>query len=179
MNLHQTITYSFLVAGYTKFALDRCFGLLKKAYKVSCVSLLYEFARLVETSSSTGVNKAQLVGTHNGRVIVPVYDWISFLGQYFKKLPNITKFHHLRFSWENPEMVFYKEFVSSPEQSFMFLKRNIILPPSLTLPNEINPEGLTEESKNYLYREIRQFCKTGTEDLQRHELSMTMTLLTV
>ena len=172
MNLHQTITYSFLVAGYTKFALDRCFGLLKKAYKVSCVSLLYEFARLVdefarlvETSSSTGVNKAQLVGTHNGRVIVPVYDWISFLGQYFKKLPNITKFHHLRFSWENPEMVFYKEFVSSPEQSFMLLKRNIILPPSLTLPNEINPEGLTEESKNYLYGEIRQFCKTGTEDL--------------
>lgn len=52
MNLHQTITYSFLVAGYTKFAPDRCFGLLKKAYKVSCVSLLYEFARLVETSRS-------------------------------------------------------------------------------------------------------------------------------
>lgn len=98
---------------YTKFAPDRCFGLLKKAYKISCVSLLYEFARLVETSSSTRVNKAQLVGTHNGSVIVPVYDWISFLGQYFKKLPNITKFHHFRFSWENPEMVFYKEFVST------------------------------------------------------------------
>ena len=60
MNLHQTITYSFLVAGYTKFAVDRCFGLLKKAYKVSCVSSLYEFERLVETSSSTGGNKANL-----------------------------------------------------------------------------------------------------------------------
>lgn len=122
-------------------------------------------SQLVETSSSTGVNKAQLVGTHNGRVIVPIYDWISFLGQYFKKLPNITKFHHFRFSQENPSMVFYKGFVSSPEQSFMLLKRNIILPPSLTLPNKINPEGLTEERKNYLYRKIRQFCKTGTEDL--------------
>ena len=165
MNLHQTITYSFLVAGHTKFAPDRCFGLLKKAYKVSYVSSLYEFARLVETSSSTGVNKAQLVGTHNGRVIVPVYDWISFLGQYFKKLPNITKFHHFRFSRENPGMVFYKELVSSPEQSFMLLKRNVFLPSPSTLPNEINPEGLTEERKNYLYREIRQFCKTGTEDL--------------
>lgn len=95
----------------------------------------------------------------------PIYDWISFLGQYFKKLPNITKFHHFRFSQENPSMVFYKGFVSSPEQSFMLLKRNIILPPSLTLPNKINPEGLTEERKNYLYRKIRQFCKTGTEDL--------------
>ena len=164
MNLHHTITYSFLVAGHTKFAPDRCFGLIKKAYKVNYVSSLYEFARLVETSSS-GVNKAQLVGTHNGNVIVPVYDWISFLGQYFKKLPNITKFHHFRFSKENPGMVFYREFVSSPEQSFMLLKRNVILQSPSSLPNEIKPHGLTEECKNYLYHEIRQFCKPGTEDL--------------
>ena len=61
MNLHQTITYSFLFTGHTKFAPDRCFGLLKKAYKVSYVSSLYKFTCLVETSSSTRVNKAQLV----------------------------------------------------------------------------------------------------------------------
>ena len=134
MNLHHTITYSFLVAGHTKFALDRCFGLIKKAYKVN---MSRHCTRLVETSSSTGVNKAQLVGTHDGRVIVPVYDWFSFLGQYFKKLPNITKFHHFLFSKENPGMVFYREFMSSPEQSFMLLKRNVILPSSSSLPNEI------------------------------------------
>ena len=165
MNLHHSITYSFLVAGHTKFAPDHCFGLIKKAYKVNYVSSLYEFARLVDTSSSTGINKAQLVGTHDGRVIVPVYDWISFLRQYFKKFPNITKFHHFRFLHENPGVVFFKEFVSSPEQSFMLLKRNVILPSLSTLPNEINPDGLTAERKNYLYREIRQFCKPGTEDL--------------
>ena len=105
------------------------------------------------------------MGTHDGRVIVPIYDWISFLGQYFKKFPNISKFHHFRFSQENPGVVFFKESVSSPEQSFMLLKRNVILPSSTTLPNEINPDGLTAERKNYLYREIRQFCKPGTEDL--------------
>lgn len=164
MNLHHTITYSFLVTGHTKFAPDRCFGLIKEAYKVNYVLSLYEFARLVETSSS-GLNKARLVGTRDGRLIVPVYDWISFLGQYFKKLPNITKFHHFRFSKENPGMVFYREFVSSPEQSFKLLKRNVILPSPSSLPNEINPDGLTEERKNYLYHEIRQFCKPGTEDL--------------
>ena len=37
MNLHHTITYSFLVAGHTQFALDHCFGLIKKAYKVNYV----------------------------------------------------------------------------------------------------------------------------------------------
>ena len=90
---------------------------------------------------------------------------MAFLGQYFKKLPNITKFYHFHFSRENPGMVFYKEFVSSLEQPFMLLKGNVILPSPSTLPNEINLEGLTEQCKNYLYREIRQFCKTGTEDL--------------
>ena len=57
-------------------------------------------------------------------------------------------------------MVFYREFVSSPEQSFMLLKTNVILP-SPSLPNEINPDGLTEECNNYLHHEE----KPGTEDL--------------
>ena len=59
----------------------------------------------------------------------------------------------------------YKEFLSSPEQSFMLLKNNAILPPPLTLPDIINPDGLTEERRNYLFREIRQFCKPGMEDI--------------
>ena len=100
--LHKEITYSFLVAGHTKFAPDRCFGLIKKSYKVSYFSSIYELAAMVETSSSSGVNKAQLVGTHDGRIIVPVYDWALFLGQYFKKLPNILKYRHFRFSKEEP-----------------------------------------------------------------------------
>ena len=164
MELHSSITYSFLIAGHTKFAPDSCFGLIKKVYKVTYVSSLYEFAQLVETSSTAGVNKAQLVGTHNGRVIVPVYDWSTFLGQYFKKLPNIKKSHHFRFSRENPGVVFYKEFASSPEQSFMLLKNNAILPSASTLPDEIYPDGLSVECKNYLYRKIRQFCKPGNVD---------------
>jgi len=87
-------------------------------------------------------------------VIVPVYDWTSFLSQYFKKLPNIKKYHHFRFSKENPGMIYFKELVSSPEQLFQLLKNNVILPPASTLPREIKPDGLTEERKNYLYREM-------------------------
>ena len=89
--LHQPIKYSFLIAGHTKFGPDRCFGILKKSYKLSFISSIYELARMVDTSSNTGVNKAQLVLTHDGRVIVPVYDWSTFLGQYFKKNPKHKK----------------------------------------------------------------------------------------
>lgn len=165
VNLHHSVLYSFLVAGHTKFAPDGKFGIFKKAYEVTYVSSLYEFASLVDTCSTSGVNKAQLVGTHDGKVIVPVYDWVSFLGQYFRKLPNILKYHHFRFSKENRGMVYFREYETSLEQNFMLLKNNVTLPAPTSLPRVINPEGLTEERKTYLFREIRQFCKPGTEDL--------------
>lgn len=67
-------------------------------------------------SSSTGLNKAQLVGTHDGTVIVPVYEWSSFLEQSFERVQN---YHHFRFSKDNPGMVYFKERSSSQEQSMM------------------------------------------------------------
>ena len=165
LQLHNTINYSFLVAGHTKFGPDRCFGIIKRAYKVTYISSLYELAKMVDFSSTIGVNKAQLVGKHDGKVIVPVYDWSNFLSHYFTKIPNIKSYHHFRFSKDEPGKVYFKEFNSSIEQSLTLLKNRVILPPASVLPAKLNPEGLSQERKQYLYREIRQFCKPGTEDL--------------
>ena len=163
-HLHRTIIYSFLLAGHAKFGPDRGFGLLKKAFRATYVSSLYELGSVVEISSSIGFNKAQLVGTHDGEVIVPVYDGSAFLGQYFRKLSNITKFHHFRFAFDEPGIVYYKAFVTSEEQKMNLLKKASILPPS-DLPTKVTPNGLDAERQNYLFKEIRQFCKPGTEDL--------------
>jgi len=107
-------------------------------------------------SSSTGINKAQLVGKHDGTVIVPVYDWSSFLEQFFRRVPNVTRYHHSRFSKDEPGKLYFKESNSSPEHSLMLLKKHGILPSPSVLPTKLNP---------YLHREIRQFCKPGLEDL--------------
>ena len=139
--------------------------MLKKSYKVNFISSLYKLAGMVDACSSTGVNKAQLVATHDGRIIVPVYDWSTFLEQYFKKITNITNFHHFRFTEDEPGVVYCKESVSSPEQRFVLLKNGAVIPPVAVLPEQIKPEGLSEERKDYLYREIRQFCRQGTENL--------------
>ena len=120
---------------------------------------------MVDSSSTIGTNKAQLVGTHNGRVIVPAYKWASFLEQYFNKIPNIKKYQHFRFTKDEPGKVYFKESSSSPEQSQMLLKNRAILPPATLLPPELHPDGLSQERRQYLYREIRPFCKPGTEDL--------------
>ena len=163
--LHQYITYSFLIAGLTKFAPDRSFRIIKKVYKVNFISSIYELVGVIEESSSMGINKAQLVGSHYGRVIVPTYDWASFLGRYFNKLPNIKKYHHFHFARDEPGRVYYKENSSSVEKSFMLLKDTSVPQPPAVLPTTIPPEGLSDERKTYLYCEIRQFCKHGTEDL--------------
>lgn len=135
-----------------------------KLYAVSYVSSLYELAQMVESSSTVGVNKAQLVGTHDGKVIVPVYNWSAFLEQYFVRVPNIKKFHHFRFSKDEPGRLYFKLYSTSPEQSLQLLKNPAILPPAM-LPPKVNSQGLSQERKQYLYREIHQFCKPGMEDL--------------
>ena len=94
LQLHNTINYSILVAGHTKFGPDRCFDIIKRAYEVTYISSLYELAKMVDSSSTIGVNKAQLVGKHDSRVIVLVYiyDWSNFLCHYFTKIPNVKKY---------------------------------------------------------------------------------------
>ena len=95
--------------------------------------------------SSTGINKAELLGTHDGTVIVPVYDWSSFLQRFFKRVPNIKKYQHFRFSKDKPGRVSFKELNSSPEQSLMLLRNRTILPPASQLPAKLNPAGLSQE----------------------------------
>ena len=162
--LHNAISYLFLNAGHTNFGPDRSFGVIERSYKVTYISFLYEFAEMVESSSTAGVNKAQLVGTHDGKVIVPVYDWSAFLGQYFVELPSIKKFHHFRFSKEEHGKIYFKEYSTSPKRSLLLLKHPATLP-SAVLPAKLNPQALSQERKQYLHREIRQLCKPGTEDL--------------
>ncbi|XP_074634268.1 uncharacterized protein LOC141892822 [Acropora palmata] len=38
LQLHHYVKYSFLIAGHTKFGPDRCFGIIKKSYKVNYIS---------------------------------------------------------------------------------------------------------------------------------------------
>lgn len=163
--LHSTILSSYLLPGHTKFAPDWCFGLSKQAISKDFVSSLFELANTINRSTVSGVNISQLAGLHNGNVIVPVYDWISFFSPYFRKLSGIKNYQHFRFDSATPGVCYCREFVDSPEVPFQLLKDASILPPTDTLPQIVTPMGLDQDRKEYLYKEIRQFCKPGTEDL--------------
>lgn len=161
--LHEKINYSFLIAGHTKFSPDWCFGLLKKRVRRTFISSLFDIASAIESSSS--VNSAELVGLHDGHLLIETYQWTDYLGKYFKKLPQIKCFHHFRFDKQHPGVVFCQEFYGSDEISFNLLRDRKVLPPTGILPSKVKPVGLKPERKEYLFKEIREFCRPGTEDL--------------
>ena len=89
----------------------------------------------------------------------PLY--LRMTGQHF--LDNISirsqtkTFHHFRFSMERPGIVYCREFVSSLEEEFTLLKNRAVIPLASVLPQKIQPEGLSEEHRNYLFR-LHSLC---------------------
>ena len=157
---HEDITLSFLIAGHTKFAPDRGFGLLKRQYRKMKVDSLTDLQKMVLESSDS--NLCQLVGLENGEVLVTTYDWSAFLGSYFKKLDGILKFQHFRFSADGS--VHCKLACDGKEQSFFLLKKDTALPLSQAMPPVIKPPGLTDARQWYLHEEIRPFVAEAYQD---------------
>lgn len=161
--LHQSITISFLLVGHTKFAPDWCFGLLKQRYRRTFVSSLQDLEDVVEKSAD--VNTAQIVGTQEGQVVVSVYDWATFLGEHFRKVPQMTSYHHFTFTVSKPGFVTMKKFSDSESISFKLLSDIAWVPTPYQLPPPILPSGLSSTRQWYLYNQIREFCREGTQDL--------------
>ena len=60
---------------------------------ILCTRALY--MAVVEQSSD--VNLSQLCGTEDREVIVPSFDWTTFLARFFRKVVSVKKFHHFHF----------------------------------------------------------------------------------
>ena len=72
--LHNSILYSFLIAGHTRFSPDWCFGLVKQSFRRRYISSLFDLMEAVDKSTVSGDNVPKLCGLHDGTVLVPVYD---------------------------------------------------------------------------------------------------------
>ncbi len=76
-NIHSKILLSFLIVEHTKFSPDWCFGLLKQKYRKTDIGSLDSLGKCVDASA--GCNHTQFVGMSDGTLIVPIFDWSSFL----------------------------------------------------------------------------------------------------
>ena len=171
--LHESITMSFMLVGHTKFLPDWCFGLLKQRFRRTFVSSLQDMVDVVNTSAD--VNVAQLVGTQDGEV--PTYDWVSFLGKHFRKVPQIKSHHHFEFSYSTSGDVSMKLYSDSSSSNFRMLVDRRWTPSPDELPAQIPPVGLSNERKWYLYNQIREFCREGTKNPHIQTRAVTHSLL--
>ena len=165
--LNNEIELSFLRVGHTKFSPDWCFGLLKQKFRRTRVGCLDDIVRVVESSSV--VNHAQLVGTQDGTVLVPTYNWAEYLPSYFKSNPfkGIKKLHHLRFISSHPGSCFIKEDCNGTEKTIAILSEECEdwTPSPEDLPPVVPPEGLSLTRRQYLHEKIREFCPPECQDL--------------
>ena len=158
--LHESVRYSFLVAGHTKFSPNWCFGLMKQRLRRTLILSLFDILEANDKSTLSGVNCGKLVGLHDGSVLIKTYDWANYLAPYFKKLNGISTHHHFRFNKHDPGKVFYREYADSSEREFQLLKDiNKLPPPPHVLPPQVLPSGLDQEQRRYLHKEIREFCR--------------------
>ena len=97
-----------MLVGHKKISPDWCFGLLKQRFRQTFVSSLQDLFDVVNISAD--VNVAQLVGTQDGKVIIPSYDWASFLGERFLKVPQMKSYHHFVFSGRSLGRAVLKQF---------------------------------------------------------------------
>ena len=165
VGLNKKITVSFLIVGHTKFSPDWCFGLFKQAFRRTKIGCLDDIVRVVE--SSAVVNHAQLVGTQDGEVLVPTYDWAKFFDAPYRQsaLKGIKAMHHLTFTHTKPGCVIVKDSVTSPEREINLIRDKSWKPTTTDLPPMIPPPGLSLERQQYLFDKIREFCPPDCRDL--------------
>lgn len=162
---YDEIKISFLPVGHTKFGVDWAFGLFKQRFRVESASCIEDVANIVKMSTPTSeVNQAVQTGTENGQVLVPVYDWNSyFQNKHWKTITQITSYFHFRFTKEEPGFVYTKKKLEDSS----WVKHRITTDTScpVDFPNEIQPDGLTRERKDYLFKKIRPYCPGKNKDV--------------
>ena len=107
-------------------------------------------------------NTVQLVGTWNGEVIIPIYDWNEHFTGYCKKLMVLknTILNSL-----SPGVVKAKKRHDDTTEEFHLLMKTKWNPTKNYLPSLVTPTGLRNKRQWYLHDKIRPYCSDETKDL--------------
>ena len=135
------------MVGYAKFTPDSCYSLVKQYYRKKHVGSLSDIFNVVNKSGY--INHARLVGTQEGQVLRPTYNWQTYLSLNFKKIPNIRRFHQFKFSADHPGEVICKLY-KVPKLN---MRVKPLWQPSISdLQPLVQPQGASPERQLYLYK---------------------------
>jgi hypothetical protein len=154
---HKSITLSFMLVGHTKFSPDGYFGLIKKRYRRSKVYTYDHLVDVINSSTNGGFNTCQRYRNSQGSEVIRFRKWSAWLGQIFKKLPDITTYQHFRTKVDTPGAIAVKESVDAEEKTVALFKKGAErLDEKLRKgPADYLPKVLSSQRQWYLYEMIR------------------------
>jgi hypothetical protein len=158
MGLHDRIDFSFMIVGHTKFAPDGYFGLISSQYRRSKVYTYNQMADIIDCSTNNKHNISQRYYEKNGEPAFVYRDWSNWLLKYFKKLPNLTKYHHFTIDKNEPGIVIVKQTIDGLETKHNLLKKPFPYGPNKIprCPRKLKSSGISLERAWYLYNNIRE-----------------------
>ena len=109
------------------------------------------------------VNIARLVIDKGGKVLVPIFDWLSFFAEMFKRLPAIKNLRHFRVSSLHPGIV-TTQACNDSEKTHLILKRDVVVD-AAELSNIIPPKSFSVPRQWYLFEKMREFRRIPTQDV--------------
>ena len=142
---------------FSRRLVDSGFAHIKKLYRRSDVDCLDQMCDVVNKSSTSNVAVSFL--NKDGEQNWEWADWKAFLSARFKPVPNIRKYHHFRFSKEEPGCVFVKTGVEDQLERMVNIRKAEPLN-DYERPSVIHPAGLSEERLQYLYKTVRPVVRT-------------------
>ncbi|CAG8502444.1 8885_t:CDS:1, partial [Rhizophagus irregularis] len=157
LNWYEDITVNFMIPSHTKFICDSFFGHIKKVYWKHKVNTINDVKNIINNSSNG--NEAIL---YDNGINWNWYDFSAFFKNHFVPLPNITQFHHFRFSSEDIGKIYVSKESGGVELCYKLLKSDNFNKNSK--PDLITTVSLTEERQNYLYSKIRQYVDEPYKD---------------
>ena len=152
---YETVELNFMIAGHTKFSPDRNYGMTKKLYWKSTVYTKEQFEEVVKKSSF--LNKVQCYENGQG---FQYFDFKEAFEKFFKKLPNINKYHHFLIESSNLGVVKVQEFANGDFIEIDLWKdKGRIIENIREIKNlafhVLKPKPLSLERQQYLYKKIR------------------------
>ncbi|XP_052237218.1 uncharacterized protein LOC127848671 [Dreissena polymorpha] len=145
--LHDSIEFSNMEAGHTKFSPDWHFGLWKVRWRNTTVNTLEDVVETVRLSSRNGHNIPHLVQDPENPV--QFYNWTEFLKPVFKPIPNLLSYHHFRMTSDKPGIVYVRRYASDAEEAVKILKKDSFVLNGM--PPQLEPLGLSAERQWYLH----------------------------
>ncbi|XP_060576231.1 uncharacterized protein LOC132733586 [Ruditapes philippinarum] len=155
---HRNIKYMMQLPGHTRCLIDAGFGTIKKLYRRSNCDTLQHVTEVVLKSAHSNVPVTYGEWMWKG--------WKVFLADRFKKVPNISKYHHFRFTSLEPGIVYMKVAADDTNEiRFVICKTNYLQMDRNDLPSVIHPAGLSRERQTYLYRHVRPLVRRPFQDV--------------